>query len=156
MSESKAVAFIAPNGGVTHSIQGMTIHVMITGLQSGGEFVAMEVAEPPGSASPTTWHKRTTSLFYVISGVLSVTADGGTTEVGAGGCAYLPPATVYAIANKSDRPVRYLLVSSPAGIENYIAESVAIFNSEPSLPPEALSKLSALQTKYDFFEPPVG
>ncbi len=156
MSETQKAYIVAPGDGEIHSISGMTIQVKTTGRQSGGEFAVMEVTEPPGSGSPTQWHKRTTMLIYVLEGTLTLSIGGETIQAGPGGYAYVPPATVYAIANQSDGPVRYLFAHSPAGIENYIAEAMELVNSEPSWPPADMSRLVALQTKYDFFDPPVG
>lgn len=156
MSESRKAAILAPSGGEILSINGMTINVKTTGLQSGGEFAVLETTEPPGSGSPTIWHKRTTVLIYVLEGTLTLSADGETTQAGPGGYAYVPPSTVYTIANKSDAPVRYLTVHSPAGIENYISEAFALFSSEPSWPPADMSKFLALRAKHDYFDPPAG
>jgi quercetin dioxygenase-like cupin family protein len=156
MSDSRKANIIMPGGGETHAIMGMTIHVKTSGRQSDGEFAVLEVTEPPDSGSPTQWHKRTTVLIYVLEGTLTLTMGGEPIQAGTGGFIYVPPATVHAFSNQSDAPVRYLLVYSPAGIEDYITEAMELANAEPSWPPAAMSRLSALREKYDFFDPPVG
>ena len=156
MSENNSAEVIAPGGGEVHSIRGMTIQVKTSGLQSNGAFAVLEVVEPAGSDSPTEWHKRTTVLIYVLEGTLTLTVGGETNRVGPGGYAYVPPGTVYNYANMSEAPVRYLMVQSPAGVEKYIAEGIALFNSIPVWPPEDMSQFLALRANYDVFDPPVA
>ena len=144
-----------PGGGETHSIMGMTVTFKTTGHQSDGHFSALEATEPPGSGSPTQWHKKTTLILYVLEGTPTLRVGDATIQAGPGSYAYVPPGTIYTIANQSEAPVRYLVVYSPAWIENYIAEAIALVNSEPSWPPADMSKLIALRAKYDIYDPPV-
>lgn len=154
-SSSTPVALM-PGGGETHSIRDMTVTFKTTGRQSDGQFAVMEVTEPPGSGSPTQWHKLTTMLIYVLEGTLTLRVGDETIQVGPGGYAYVPPGTIYAIANQSDAPVKYLSVHSPAWIENYIAEATEIVKNEPTWPPADMSKFLALRAKYDVFDSPVS
>ncbi len=153
-SSSPSVTLM-PGGGEMHSIQNMTVTVKTTGRQSDGQFTALEVSEPPGSGSPTQWHKRTTLILYVLEGSLTLHVGDETFQTGPGGYAYVPPGTIYAIANQSAAPLRYLTVYSPAWIENYIAEAIELVKGEPSWPPEDMSKFIAMRAKYDVHDPPV-
>ena len=147
---------LMPGDGETNSIRDMTITFKTTGRQSDGQFAVLEVTEPPGSGSPTQWHKATTLILYVLEGTPTLRIGEETLQVGPGGYAYVPPGTVYAIANQSDAPVRYLMLHSPAWIEDYIAEGIELVKSEPSWPPADMSNFLALRAKYDVFDPPVG
>ena len=51
---------------------GMTVTFKTTGRQSEGQFTVLEVTEPPGSGSPTQWHKKTTLILYVLEGALTL------------------------------------------------------------------------------------
>ncbi len=147
---------LMPGAGEAHSIRDMTVTFKTTGRQSGGQFAVLEVTEPPGSGSPTQWHKLTTMIIYVLEGTLTLRLGDETIQAGPGGYTYIPPGTVYTIANQSHASVRYLSVHSPAWIENYIAEAIEMVNNEPSWPPADMSKFLAVRAKYDTFDPPVS
>jgi hypothetical protein len=44
---------------------------------------------------------------------------------------------------------------SPGGFEDYFQELFAWVNSEPSWPPKDMSRMAALNAKYDTFSPPI-
>lgn len=147
---------LPPGGGETLSILGMTVAFKTTGRQTGGQFSAIEVTEPPGSGSPIQYNKVFAMANYVLEGTTTLQIGDETLEIGPGGYAYLPPGTVYQFRNQSAAPVKYLTISSPAGLEEYIAEAVRLVESEPSWPPADMSKLSALRAKYHFYDPPAS
>ena len=147
---------LMPGGGETLSIMGMTIAFKTTGRQSGGQFSAIEVTEQAGSASPVQYNQVFAIASYVLEGTATLQVGDETIELGPGGYAYLPAGTVYQFRNDSAAPVKYLTFSSPAGLDEYIAEAVRLVAGEPSWPPADMSKLVALRTKYHFYDPPAG
>ena len=147
---------LPPGGGETVSIGDMTVTFKTTGRQSDSQFTALEVTEPPGSGSPTQWHKLTTMILYVLEGTLTLRIGDETIQAGPGGYTYVPPGTVYAIANQGVAPMRYLMVHSPAWIENYIVEGIELVQSEPSWPPADMSKFIEMRAKYDVYDPPAS
>ena len=65
----------------------------------------------------------------------------------------MPPGTVHGFSNQTDAPARFLLIASPAGLENYFQELAELIKDEPSWPPKDMSKVVALMAKYDTFPP---
>lgn len=146
---------LTSGGGDTLSIMGMTVAFKTTGRQTNGQFSAIEVTEPPGSGSPVTYNKVFAMANYVLEGTATLQVGDETLELGPGGYAYLPAGTVYQFRNQSAAPVKYLAISIPAGLDEYIAEAVRLVESEPSWPPADMSKLVALRAKYHFYDPPL-
>ena len=156
LSAAPSAIVLMPGGGDTRPVMGPTITFKTVGGQSDGQFLVMEATEQPGSGSPTNWHKVTTLIIFVLEGTFTLQVGDETTQLGPGGYAYLPPRTVYAITNRSDAPAKCLWITSPAGMEDYIAAAMEWVASEPAWPPADTSKLAALREKYDFFDPPVS
>ena len=134
---------------------GVTMSFKTTGAQSDGQWLVLEYTAPPHFAGPPPhWHKVTTEIFYVLEGTLTLRTGEETIQAGPGGYAFVPPGVVHAFSNQSDAPARYLLVASPAGLENYFAELAELVKHEPSWPPKDMSKIVALMARYDTFAPP--
>ena len=85
--------------------------------------------------------------------MLTLRVGDETVQAGPGGYAYVPPRTVHAFSNETDVPAKYLLVASPAGLENYFAELAELVKNEPSWPPKDMGKVITLMAKYDTFPP---
>lgn len=147
---------LMPGGGETISIMGMTVAFKTTGRQSGGQFSAIEVTEPPGSGSPVQYNQVFAMASYVLEGTATLQVGDETLELGPGGYAFLPAGTVYQFRNDSAAPVKYLTFISPAGLDEYIAAAAQLVESEPSWPPADMSGLVALRTKYHFYDPPAS
>lgn len=145
---------LSPGGGETLSGMGVAMTLKTTGAQSGGQWLVMEYTAPPQFGGPPPhWHKIMTEIFYVLEGTLTLNAGEKTIQAGPGGHAYVPPGTVHGFSNQSDAPAKYLLIASPAGLENYFAEVKAMLEEEPVWPPQDMGKLVALMAKYDTFAP---
>jgi quercetin dioxygenase-like cupin family protein len=152
-----APRIVAPGGGETLEGYGVTMTYKVAGEQSNGQWLVLEYAAPPRSVGPAPhWHKVTTEHFYVLEGTLSVDVDGQVSALGVGGYAFVPPGCVHTFSNATDAPVKFLLTTSPAGLEAYFAEMGELLANEPEWPPKDMSKVVALMAKYDSFAPPVA
>ena len=60
---------------------------------------------------------------------------------------------MHGFSNQTDAPAKYLLIASPAGLENYFQKLAELIKDEPSWPPKDMSKVVALMAKYDTFPP---
>lgn len=148
---------LMPGGGETLAGMGVTMSHKTTGAQSAGQWLVMEYTAPPQfSGPPPHWHKVTTEIFFVLEGTLTLSAGDAAIQAGPGGYAYVPPGTVHGFSNQTDAPARFLLVASPAGLENYFRELANLIQDETSWPPRDMSKVIALMAKYDTFAPPVS
>ncbi len=159
MSINRAAAtpvVLMPGGGETYSIMGMTVAFKTTSRQSGGQFSAIEMTEPPGSGSPLQYNKVIAMACYMLEGTAIIQVGEESWELEPGAYVFLPAGTVYQFRNQSDAPAKYLMFSAPGGLDEFIAEAMQMVESEPSWPPADLSKLAALRTKAHFYDPPSG
>lgn len=135
---------------------GVTITYKATGTDTNGQWLVLEYTAPPHFSGPAPhWHKVTTEMFYVLEGTLTFGVAEQTFTVGPGGFAFVLPGVVHSFSNQTDTPAKYLLVTSPAGLEKYFAELADLVKSEPQWPPQDISKVIALMSRYDTFVPPV-
>jgi uncharacterized cupin superfamily protein len=146
-----------PGGGDVRAGMGVTMAFKTVGAQSAGQWLVLEYTAPPQfSGPPPHWHKIMTEIFYVLEGTLTLRAGDETIQAGPGGYAYVPPGTVHAFSNQTEAPAKYLLIASPAGLEDYFAELGELVKNEPAWPPKDMSKVVALMAKYDTYAPPVA
>ena len=135
---------------------GVTITQKTIGSETEGQWLTLEFEVPPNFAGPPPhWHKVTTEIFYVLGGELTLEVDGNSLQTGKGGYAFVPPGTVHRYSNPTDAPAKFLLITSPAGLENYFAELTELMKEESEWPPKDMSKVKSLMAKYDTFDPPV-
>lgn len=96
---------------------GVTITVLRSGRDNGGRLLEIEGTLPPGvSGPPAHVHSVETEEFSVLQGRLWVRTGRRRLTLEAGQSASIPPETVHTFANRSDAPVTFRTVSTPAGI----------------------------------------
>lgn len=147
--------FYAPGEGKPFSLMGINNLYKTTGKQSAGQFLVVEGSDPAGSGPPPRWHKVTTVIVYILSGSFSVQLDDKTYQAGPGSYIYIPPHTVYSFVNQSEAESKYLLIASPAWMEEYADDAAELMKNEDGWPPKDMSPYLKLMAKYDLFEPPV-
>ena len=94
------------------------------GADDGLGSVSLVEAElgPENSGPPAHRHAGLTDSFYVLDGTLTVLLGEERHQVPAGGYALVPPGNVHSVANAGERPVRFLNVTAPGGLERYLRE----------------------------------
>ncbi|MGH3426399.1 MAG: cupin domain-containing protein, partial [Mycobacteriales bacterium] len=93
-------------------------------------------------------HEHMHDMFYVLEGTLSLQVDGRTVDAAPGSFACVPPGVVHTFANRSDSPVRFLNLATPAGFEGYMRELGEAFAGSDGPPaPEDMGRIAA---RYDF------
>ena len=86
--------------------------------------VEFELA-PASQGPPPHLHERLTDSFYVLDGTLAVLLGDERHEAPRGSYAFVPPGNVHTVSNPGDRPVRFLNVTAPGGLERYLRELAA-------------------------------
>jgi len=78
-------------------------------------YALIEYSHAAGAEGPTA-HVRHEheEAFYVIDGQLTLEVDGRIVTVETGGFAVVPRGAVHRPSNRSDRPVRFFFIASPA------------------------------------------
>lgn len=97
---------------------------------TGGAVGFGDARLPPHTAGPNLHvHTREDEASYIISGVLTVVVGERTFEAGPETLVWLPRGLPHTFANRGDKEVRCIGVTSPAGIEAMFEEQAAYFAS---------------------------
>jgi mannose-6-phosphate isomerase-like protein (cupin superfamily) len=86
--------------------------------------VELELA-PESGGPPPHRHAGLTDSFYVLDGTLTVLLGEEEHDAGAGSYVLVPAGNVHAVSNPSGKPVRFLNVSVPGGLDRYLQELAA-------------------------------
>jgi len=130
---------------------GDTYTFKATSESTGGAFALIEASVPPGGGPPPHVHTREDEAFYLLDGVLEVTADGEEMLARAGDFVYLPRGTVHFFRNPSAAATRALIVASPGGLDRFFAEAgvpARPGEQAPPADPQEFGRLAALSAKY--------
>jgi len=103
------------------------------GADTGGRVVVTEQVAPRGSGSPLHVHHDEDEWFYVVEGELTIWVAGTTVVAGAGAFVYGPRDVPHTFLVSSER-ARFLLVTEPAGFEDFI-RALAVPAPAPEIPP---------------------
>jgi len=97
-------------------------------------------------------HSREEEGFYVLSGELTVRADGQTIRARAGAFVNLPVGSVHSFKNESMAPATMLITVAPSGFEKFLEEFGTVLSDEESGPipvsPAEIARLLAAAPKY--------
>ena len=104
------------------------------GLTQFGAFI--ETLWPGGASSKSHWHAREDEMVHVLDGSVTLVEDGDAVELHPGetACFKAGVAVGHHLENRSDTPVRYMVVGTRSGddVVSYpqTGESVTIANGE--------------------------
>ena len=111
--------------------RGVLDHELKVGAaETGGAYaLRMNSAMPPGRWVGAHIHDREEEAWYVLGGALTFEVDGATLELPAGGFILVPRGTTHAFGNRGDTPAAYLELFSPAGVEGFFEERLALLQA---------------------------
>src|SRR5262249_92571 len=78
---------------------------------------------PAGRGSTAHIHQREEETFYLQQGTLTIQVGGKTLHASPGDFVYLPPGIMHCFKNTGNVDAKFLLVVTPAGLENFFAEA---------------------------------
>jgi quercetin dioxygenase-like cupin family protein len=114
---------LGPGEGTAYVVGTAASVFKATKESSGGFFSLAEVTIQPGTSGPPPHsHRELFDSFYVLEGTLTVQVGDDETDAPAGTYAFAPPGVVHTFANRTDVPVRFLNLNTPAGWEDYIRD----------------------------------
>ncbi|MBO0701907.1 MAG: cupin domain-containing protein [Candidatus Dormibacteraeota bacterium] len=122
-------------------------------IKAGGEhtggtlFMADTVIAPGFGGPPPHTHERLHDMFYVLDGVLTVQLGTENVEAGPGSFVCVPPGVTHTFSNRSERPVQFLNINTPAGWENYMRD---LGRELPRDRPPAPEDIGRIASRYDF------
>jgi quercetin dioxygenase-like cupin family protein len=97
---------------------GTLARVLLDGEQTGGRFGVFEVLLPKGASPPLHSHPQDETL-YILEGEATVWIDQEPRVCRAGAIAFAPGGSPHSFRVESDT-ARMLVLSTPAGIEDYV------------------------------------
>jgi quercetin dioxygenase-like cupin family protein len=124
---------------------GTGLRMVATGSVTDGRFGLVEYRLGPrsGGASPH-YHRTFSESFYVLSGRLTLYADGGWRPYGPGDFALVHERGVHGFRNDGDEPASFLILFAP-GIarEQFFAEMAELRRSGRTPTPEEMTAFYA-------------
>ena len=133
--EQRQPEYVPAGSGPAYWGPGDQITFLLTGEQTGGTFFLAEVSVPPGGGPPPHIHRREEETFYVQQGTLTVQVGGKTLQASPGDCVYLPRGIMHCFKNTGNVDAKFLVVVTPAGLENFFAESFYRAQDRSTAPP---------------------
>jgi quercetin dioxygenase-like cupin family protein len=112
--------------------------VLLRSEESGGEVGVVENRVPPRWQGPPLHRHDFDEAFYVLAGELTFQLGDELWTATPGQFAFARGGVDHTLANRSDRPGRYVLVITPGGFERYF-DRVAAENAGTEPPPSALA-----------------
>jgi quercetin dioxygenase-like cupin family protein len=118
---------------------------------TAGRVAVIEQLAPLGSGSPLHVHRREDEWFYVIDGSVTFWVGGDVFEAGAGAFVYGPRDVPHTFMVSSEQ-ARFLLVTEPAGFEDFMRAmgqpAAALTVPPPAAPPADITPLIAAAAGY--------
>ena len=112
---------------------GSRARVLAGGHESGGRLGLVDMIEvPAGQMPPLHVHHAEDEGFYVLEGEVTLYLPGEQFECRAGDF-FLAPRGVPHTYRVGDRPARWLVTSTPAGFERFVAAVAALDEPDPAI-----------------------
>lgn len=148
-----------PGEGEALWFLGVLATIKSSAATTGGAVAVIEHLAPRGSGSPLHVHSREDEWFYVIEGELTLWIDGETTVAPAGSFIFGPKGIPHTFIVSSEE-ARFLLVTEPAGFEQFMravgepAQRLEIPPPATEPPDVAALTAAAAQFGIDIIGPP--
>lgn len=140
-----------------YRIGGFTCTYRMTGDETQGSSALMEVTlNPHNLFAPPHIHDNEDEWFYILEGSCRAMCGTDVHDLQPGDTAFVPRGTVHTLVNPTDRPVRFLMGVTPAGMEPFFAEIAATLPDSPPLPAAAFEDFGAFMQQAVQANPDVG
>jgi mannose-6-phosphate isomerase-like protein (cupin superfamily) len=96
------------------------VDIHVDGAATDGAYALVECVAPPGHMPPPHVHERDAEGFLVLEGELTVHTADGPRQLGPGMSLHAVAGRPHTIEVTSDTPCRWVVVSSPAGFEQFV------------------------------------
>ncbi len=147
------VRYVVAGTGPAYWGPGNQLTFLITGKETGGAFFLAEMSVQPGGGPPPHIHHREDESFHILEGTLTIQVGGNTITASAGDFAFLPRGIAHSFKNTGDGCAKALVLTTPAGLENYFAEvfePAADRDAAPPPPSKAMmARAMAAAPRYD-------
>jgi mannose-6-phosphate isomerase-like protein (cupin superfamily) len=110
---------------VSYVFLGVQMRILLSSQQTGGQFSMIEGIMPPGGDGGLHVHHREDESMYLIEGELEVTIGDKVFMLGAGESYFAPREVPQRLRNIGSVPARALLITTPGGFDQFIAQAGA-------------------------------
>lgn len=151
MSNQSQLKHVPSGTGPAYCGPGDRITYLITGAETGGAFFMAEVSVVPGGGPPPHVHSREDESFYVQQGRLAVQVGDKALNVSTGHFVHMPRGVAHSFRNVGEETAKLLMVATPAGLENYFAETffpAADIADVPEIGPAVVARAMKTAPKY--------
>lgn len=131
--------------GESVSLRGSEVTIKLRSDQASGSS-CIEFVAAPGFDTGLHVHTRLEETWYVLDGELDFHIGDESFRAAPGACVFVPPRVPHAFANRTEAPVKFLLIMSPPGHDRYFVELADILARTG--PPDS-EAIAALRAKYD-------
>jgi quercetin dioxygenase-like cupin family protein len=142
-SQQNQAKYVPAATGATYWGPGNQLTFLVTGKETGGAFFLTEMFVVPGGGPPPHIHHREEESFYILEGTLTIQVGGNTITASAGDFAYLPRGIAHSFKNTGDGFAKALVLTTPAGLENYFAEVFDPATDRSATPPPPSKEMLA-------------
>lgn len=120
---------------------GSRAQILVDGAETDGRFSLLDMVEvPPGHMPPLHVHRDHEEGFRILEGEVTLFLPGEELHLGPGDFVLAPRGVPHSY-RVGDRPARWLVVTSPAGFERFVADVAALEAPAPD-------RLAALAAQY--------
>lgn len=151
---------LAPDDGTAFWFTNALVTVKAGGPETGQRLTIVQILHPAGYSPPQHRHLVEDESFFVLSGTALFESDGNRFDVGPGDFAFLPKGSVHTFLAGSDEPFKCLVITVPAGFEDFAAEAgtPALRRELPDPVPVDGPALAAIAARHqiEIMGPPLG
>jgi quercetin dioxygenase-like cupin family protein len=117
---SELAVLLPPGGGERlENPLGGEVVFKARSAQTSGSLTVFEALNPPGQGPPYHIHDALDEVIYVLDGTLRIRLADQVEEVTPGAFVFIPRGTPHTWEGRGDKPVRFLAVIAPAGLEAF-------------------------------------
>jgi quercetin dioxygenase-like cupin family protein len=115
-------------------VLGSLVEFIVTGRQSQGEYIMLDVTTWPGFGPPPHSHENESECFYILDGEFEMLVGEEKVRAQKGDRFFVPPGTVHTFKCVSRLPGRFITIVVGEGLEHFFRE-VGAAVEDPSVPP---------------------
>jgi mannose-6-phosphate isomerase-like protein (cupin superfamily) len=153
---------VPPGAGPSFWVGNELVTIKVSGRETGGALVIAEHATLPHGGPPLHLHHREDETVYVLEGEFLFREGERTIRSAPGMSIYLPRGRMHSYTNRGDGPGTLLVITSPAGLEEYFAAvgqpATTLVAPPPPPTPGQLAHLAATARRFgvEIVGPPLG
>jgi quercetin dioxygenase-like cupin family protein len=121
--DQPGLAYVPRGTGQSYKSPIDRVTFIITGEETDGALFVAEATVPPGGGNPPHIHHHEEERFYLQQGTLTIQVGDRTLNASAGDFVQLPRGVVHSFKNSGNEDAKFLLISSPAGLERFFKEA---------------------------------